>query len=41
MLGPVTPHGLDITPFFWLLLIASAVAMAGLRLRVPYALALV
>ncbi len=31
----------DVTVYFWLLLIASIVAMLGQRLRVPYALALV
>jgi CPA1 family monovalent cation:H+ antiporter len=31
----------DMTVYFWLLLIASIVAMLGQRLRVPYALALV
>ncbi len=40
--APAAPHGgMDITPFIWLLLIASIVAMLGQRLRVPYALALV
>ncbi|HEX8237981.1 MAG TPA: Na+/H+ antiporter [Abditibacteriaceae bacterium] len=33
--------GLDVTAFFWLLLIASVVAMLGQRIKVPYALALV
>lgn len=31
----------DVTVYFWLLLIASIVAMLGQRLRIPYALALV
>jgi len=34
-------HGIDITPFVWLLLIASVVAMLARRIKVPYALALV
>lgn len=35
-------HGsLDFTQFFWLLLAASVVAMAGRYIRIPYALALV
>lgn len=38
---PVANHGMDITPFLWLLIIASVVAMLGQRIRVPYALALV
>ena len=35
------PQGLDVTQVFWLMLIASAVAMATRRFRVPYALGLV
>src|SRR5436305_10770207 len=33
--------GLNVTPFFWLMLLAFAVAIVARRLRVPYALALV
>jgi Na+:H+ antiporter len=33
--------GLDVTLFFWLLLVATIVAMLGRRIKVPYALALV
>ncbi|MGV3720299.1 MAG: Na+/H+ antiporter [Actinomycetota bacterium] len=33
--------GIDITPFVWLLVIASVVAMLARRIKVPYALALV
>lgn len=40
-LGSEHAGGLDITQFFWLLLIASIVAMLGRRIRIPYALALV
>ncbi len=35
------PHGIDITPFISLLIIASVVAMFAQRIRLPYALALV
>jgi CPA1 family monovalent cation:H+ antiporter len=37
----MNPHGLDVTLFVWLLLVASIVAMAAQRYRLPYALALV
>ena len=40
-LPPPPPSGLDVTQVFWLMLIASAVAMAARRFRVPYALGLV
>lgn len=37
-----TAHGaLDVTQFFWLILIAAVVAMLGRRIKIPYALALV
>lgn len=36
-----TPHTTDMTVYFWLLLIASIVAMVGRRFRFPYAAALV
>lgn len=39
MEGP--QHGVVITPFVWLMLAASLVAMAAQRIRIPYALALV
>ncbi len=39
--GAAAQSGLDSTQFFWLLLIASVVAMLGRRIRIPYALALV
>jgi CPA1 family monovalent cation:H+ antiporter len=42
MAGSSNPASHDgINPFFWLLLIASIVAMLGRRFRIPYALALV
>jgi len=38
---PIVHPGIDITPFVWLLVAASIVAMLARRIRVPYALALV
>lgn len=41
MAEPITHPGIDITPFVWLLVAASVVAMLARSVRIPYALALV
>ena len=38
---PTVPAPFDVTLFVWLLLVASLVAMAAARFKLPYALALV
>lgn len=41
MMTELQSSGLDFLSFFWLLVIASGVAMLGRYIRIPYALALV